>query len=252
MTATAQVHTLLKDSHFIGVLIQGSSAESQGVRYGAQGKRYVVACQDPMLSCLMIVAGLTGGLATGKSTIAQLFKHCGAVVLDADILARAVVRPGKPAWRDIVRTYGKGVLRADRSLDRTALARIVFQSRAKLRALNAIVHPWVARQQARLTKQAARKDPRAVVIYDAPLLIEAGAHRRMDRIIVINADRETQITRLRERNQLTRPEALRRIRSQMPLAQKVKLADYVIDGTLPVAQLRGEVTRIFSELQRLA
>ena len=200
----------------------------------------------------MIVAGLTGGLATGKSTVARLFKNCGAVVLDADILARAVVRPGKPAWRDIVRTYGKGVLRADRSLDRTALARIVFRSRPKLHTLNAIVHPRVAREQARLTREAARKDPRAVVIYDAPLLIEAGAHRRMDRILVIHADRETQITRLRERNHLTRPEALRRIRSQMPLAQKVKLADYVIDGTLPVAQLRGEVTHIFSELQRLA
>ena len=200
----------------------------------------------------MIVAGLTGGLAAGKSTVARLFKNCGAVVLDADVLARTVVQPGKPGWRDIVRTYGKGVLRADRSLDRPPLARIVFRSPPKLHTLNAIVHPRVAREQARLTREAARKDPRAVVIYDAPLLIEAGAHRRMDRIIVIHADRETQITRLRERNHLTRPEALRRIRSQMPLAQKVKLADYVIDGTLPVAQLRGEVTHIFSELQRLA
>ena len=173
-------------------------------------------------------------------------------MLDTDFWARAVVRPGKPAWLDSVRAYGRGVIRADRSIDRTALARIVFRSRPKLRTLNAIVHPRVAREQARLTREAARKDPHSVVIYAAPLLIEAGAHRRMDRILVIHADRETQITRLRERNHLTRPEALRRIRSQMPLAQKVKLADYVIDGTLPVAQLRGEVIHIFPELQRLA
>lgn len=200
----------------------------------------------------MPLIGLTGGLATGKSTIARFFQDCGAVVLDADALARQVVEPGKPAWRDIVRLFGKGVLDPDRTLNRAALARIVFRDPARLRKLNAIVHPRVAREQARLTHEIARKDPQAVIIYDAPLLIEAGAHRRMDRLLVITADRKTQLARLTKRNGLTRAEALRRLRAQMPVAQKVRLADHVLDGTLPRAQLRAKVRLLYEELRSLA
>lgn len=200
----------------------------------------------------MILVGLTGGLATGKSAVARLFQDCGAVVLDADVLARQLVEPGKPAWRDIVRAFGKQVLSPDRSLDRHALAKIVFRNRAKLKKLNAIVHPRVAREQTRLTREIARKDPDAVILYDAPVLIEAGAHKRMDKIVVVSADQETQIKRLRNRNHLSRTEALRRVRSQLPLAQKVKLADYVIDGTLSFEQTKNEVQRIYAELQQRA
>jgi dephospho-CoA kinase len=200
----------------------------------------------------MIIAGLTGGLATGKSTVSRLFQDCGAVLIDADVLARLVVEPGKPAWRDIVQTYGRGVLRPDRTLDRPALAKIVFCGHAKLTRLNAIVHPRVAREQARLTREIARKDPKAVILYDAPLLIEAGAHKRMKRIIVVMTDRQTQIARLQKRNGLSRAEALRRIRSQMPLAQKIKLADYVINGSLSPTQLRYAVAQIYEDLRRHA
>lgn len=200
----------------------------------------------------MILVGLTGGLATGKSAVARLFQDCGAVVLDADVLARQLVEPGKPAWRDIVRAFGKQVLSPDRSLDRHALAKIVFRNRAKLKKLNTIVHPRVAREQTRLTREIARKDPDAVILYDAPVLIEAGAHKRMDKIVVVSADQETQIKRLRNRNHLSRTEALRRIQSQLPLAQKVKLADYVIDGTLSFEQTKNEVQRIYDELQQRA
>lgn len=200
----------------------------------------------------MILVGLTGGLATGKSAVARLFQDCGAVVLDADVLARQLVEPGKPAWRDIVRAFGKQVLSPDRSLDRHALAKIVFRNRAKLKKLNAIVHPRVAREQTRLTREIARKAPDAVILYDAPVLIEAGAHKRMDKIVVVSADQETQIKRLRNRNHLSRTEALRRIQSQLPLAQKVKLADYVIDGTLSFEQTKNEVQRIYDELQQRA
>lgn len=198
----------------------------------------------------MILVGLTGGLATGKSTVSRLFQQCGAIVLDADILARQVVQPGKPAWRDIVRTFGKGVLRADRTLNREALAKIVFHHAAKLRRLSAIVHPRVAREQARLTREIAKKDPRAVVVYDVPLLFEAGLHKRVDRTIVVTADRETQIARLLKRNGFTRTEALRRLRTQMPLTKKVRLADYVLDGTLPFVKLRRQVDRVYQALQQ--
>lgn len=200
----------------------------------------------------MIVVGLTGGVATGKSTVARMFKTCGAHVIDADLLARQVVEPGKPAWRDIVAAFGKAVLRPDRTLDRAALARIVFQHPAKLRRLGRIIHPRVAREQARLARAIGKRDPRAVVIYDAPVLIEAKAHRRMDKLVVVTADRETQIARLRRRNGLSRAEALRRIRAQMPLTRKARLADDILDGTKPRAALRQDVRRLYRRFAALA
>jgi dephospho-CoA kinase len=204
-----------------------------------------------MLSSRMLLIGLTGGVATGKSTVAKLFKECGAVVIDADTLARQVVQPGKPAWKDIVRLYGKRVLEDDRTLNRPALARIVFHDPRKLRMLSRIIHPRVAREQSRLTRDLTRKDPDVMIVYDVPLLFEAGVDKRVDRIIVVVANRQTQITRLQRRNHLTRAEALRRIRSQMPLAHKVKHTDYVIDGTLPLPRLKRAVKQLYNELKRV-
>lgn len=197
----------------------------------------------------MILVGLTGGIATGKSTVAKMFERCGAVVIDADELARNVVKAGKPAWREIVKTFGRTVLNPDRTLNRHALGAIVFGNRAKLRKLEKIIHPRVAREQARLTRQAARRDPQAVVIYDVPLLFETGIDKRVDKIIVVTANKETQISRLTKRNGLTRPEALRRIRNQMPLAKKVRLADFVLQGTLKPAPLRQAVRALIRTLQ---
>ena len=200
----------------------------------------------------MILLGLTGGVATGKSTVAKMFEHCGAVVIDADELARDVVQPGKAAWREIVNTFGKTALNSDRTLNRHALGTIVFRSKAKLRQLERIIHPRVAREQARLTRQAARKDPKAVVIYDVPLLFEAGVDKRVDKIIVVTADRETQIARLKKRNGLSRAEAIRRISSQMPLAKKIQRADHVLNGPLPRPSLRRQVRQLFQHLRLLA
>ena len=197
----------------------------------------------------MIVVGLTGGVATGKSTIARMFKQCGAVVIDADQLVREVVKPGKPAWREIVRSFGPTILNPDRSINRRALGAIVFEKRNKLRRLERIIHPRVARIQARLTKEAARKIPDAIVIYDVPLLFEAGVDKRVDKIIVVTADRETQIARLRKRNGLTRAEAIRRINSQMPLAKKIHQADHVLNGTLPRPSLHKQVGRLSKSLR---
>ncbi len=200
----------------------------------------------------MILVGLTGGVACGKSCVARLFQDCGAILIDADVLARAVVEPGKPAWKDIAQAFGKKVILPDKTLHRHALAKIVFGSKAKLNKLNAIVHPRVAREQARLAREIAEKEPEAVILYDAPVLIEAGAHKRMDKLIVVAADEQTQVKRLHNRNHLSRTEALRRIKSQMPLANKTKLADYVIDGTLSYEQTKHEVERIYAELKQLA
>ncbi|WP_090751160.1 dephospho-CoA kinase [Candidatus Nitrospira nitrosa] len=200
----------------------------------------------------MILIGLTGGVATGKSTVAQMFKQCGAVVIDADALAREVVQPDKPAWRDVVRTFSKKVLNPDRTINRQALGSIVFRYPAKRRRLERIIHPRVAREQQRLTREAARKDPTAVVLYDVPLLFEAGIDKRVQKIIVVTADQQTQIARLKKRNGLSRAEALRRIRSQMPLAKKAQMADLVIDGTVSRAVGRRRVQEAFAILSQWA
>ena len=197
----------------------------------------------------MILVGLTGGIATGKSTVAGIFKRYGATVIDADALAREVVEPGKPAWREIVETFGKTVINPDRTLNRQALGTTVFGHPGRLRQLEQIIHPRVAREQIRLTKQAALNDPRAIVIYDVPLLFEAGIDKRVGATIVVTADRETQIARLKERNDLSRTEALRRIKSQMPLAEKRRRADYVLDGTLPLPQLKQQVRLLHQSLR---
>ena len=194
----------------------------------------------------MIVLGLTGGIATGKSTVAQMFKRYGAFIIDADQLAREVVRPGKPAWREIVKVF----LNPNRSINRRALGEIVFHNRRRLRRLERIIHPRVAKAQQRLARQIAERSPEAVIVYEVPLLFESGAHKRVDKIVVVTADRETQIARLKRRNGLTRAEALRRIKHQMPLTHKVRRADVVLDGTGNKATVRQEVRRLIRSLHR--
>jgi len=202
-----------------------------------------------LCSAPMILVGLTGGVATGKSTVAKMFKQCGAVLIDADLLARQVVEPDKPAWRAIVKLFGKTVLKQDRSLDRKAIGNIVFCNRTKRRQLERIIHPRVAREQQRLVRLIAKRKPRAVILYEVPLLFEADVDKRVDTIIVVTADRNTQIARLKKRNGLSRTEALRRISSQMPLAKKVQQADHVLKGTLPRPALRKQVGQLFKHFR---
>jgi len=205
-----------------------------------------------LCSAPMIVVGLTGGVATGKTTVAKMFKQCGAAVIDADQLAHDIVKPGKPAWRQIVNAFGKTVLNPDHTLNRRELGALVFGNRIKLRQLEKIIHPRVAREQARLTKAIARKHPKAVVIYEVPLLFEAGVDKRVDKIIVVTADRNTQIARLKKRNGFSRAEAIRRIRSQMPLAKKIQRADHVLNGTFSRPFLRKQVGQLFNSLRLFA
>ncbi|MGB0909764.1 MAG: dephospho-CoA kinase [Nitrospirales bacterium] len=199
-----------------------------------------------MLCCSMLIVGLTGGLASGKSTIAQLFQQHGANVLDADCLTREVVKPRRAAWKDIVQAFGQGILTDHQTVNRAALAKIVFKNPSKLKQLTDILHPRVASEQARLARIITQKHPDAVIIYDAAMLIESGAYKRMDQVILIKAKRETQLQRASKRNGMTKAEAIRRIRQQMPLREKLPYADHVIDGELPLQQLHPVVGELYN------
>ncbi len=178
-----------------------------------------------------LLVGLTGGIASGKSTVSRQLAELGCVVIDADVLAREVVAPGGPAWRAIVAAFGRNLLQPDDTLDRARLGALVFTDPDKRRQLEKITHPAIqARRQAMLDALAARGFD-GLVVQDAALLIEVGGAARVDRLVVVYVDPETQRERLMRRDGLEPAEAERRIGSQMPLAEKVRLAHYVIDNS---------------------
>jgi dephospho-CoA kinase len=178
--------------------------------------------------------GWTGGLGTVKATVAKMFARRGALVVDADELAREAVRPGRPAWKRIVKAFGRSVLKDDRSVNRRALAGIVFGDPRKVARLNAMVHPPVMREMRRRLASTAREGKRDVAVANVPLLFEAGMEDEFDRTVVVTCPRKEQVSRCRERDGLSRREIERRLRMQMPIAEKIRRSDYVIDngGTL--------------------
>ena len=193
-----------------------------------------------------LLAGLTGGIATGKSTVADMLRALGAVVIDADVLAREVVEPGEPALAEIAREFGAGVLQPDGRLDRKALGAIVFADPDKRRQLEGLTHPRIRERFMKQVAELAAQNFRGVVLFDAPVMIESGNYKNMDRLIVVVTDETTQLARLVVRDGGSRDEALRKIRSQMPLAEKAKLADYVIDNS----GTRGDTERQVREVYR--
>lgn len=178
----------------------------------------------------MKVVGLTGGIASGKSFVAGILASCGAVVIDADQLAREVVEPGEPAYREIVAVFGEGILQPDGNLDRKALGRIVFSDPAARGVLEKITHPAIA-ERASLGIDGERRRGARVVFYMVPLLIEAGLTSMVDEIWLVTVDGETQISRLMQRDKSSREEALRKIAAQMSLDEKVAFADVIIDNS---------------------
>lgn len=196
----------------------------------------------------MIKVGLTGGIACGKSTIARMLVAKGALLLDADQIAREIVEPGKPAWFDIVSWLGERVLKDDRLLDRAQIASLVFSDSEALRKLNNITHPRVKELFSIKSKEFARKFPDTIQVWDIPLLFEIGMDKDLDVVLVVAADKEIQIGRLSKRDGLAREEALRRIASQMDLQEKIKAADFVIFNNGSVASLQEQVERIWDKL----
>ena len=199
----------------------------------------------------MLRVGLTGGIGCGKSVVAAMLREQGFLVLDADTLAHQLVEPGQPAYDDVLQEFGKGVCDASGKIDRAKLAAIVFAEPAKLARLNQIVHPRVAEAQERQFTEWQRTHPRSVPVVEAALLVEAGAHNRLDRLVVVWCRPEQQIQRLRERG-MSAEEAQRRIASQMPLEEKRRLAEFQIDCSGTIEDTRQQVERLAAQLRQLA
>ncbi len=195
-----------------------------------------------------LLVGLTGGIATGKSTVSEILRQLGGEIIDADRLARDVVEPEQPAWKQIVAEFGRGVVTAEGALDRKRLGAIVFADPERRKRLEAITHPAIrARFQARLDELAAQGFA-GIVVFDAPVMIESGNYKNMDRLVVVVTDDATQAARLQERDGTDAAEGRRKIASQMPLAEKAKLADYVIDNSGAPEATAAEVRRVFAAL----
>jgi dephospho-CoA kinase len=177
----------------------------------------------------MRVIGLTGGIASGKSFVAGVLKKLGAVVIDADLLAREVVVPGAPAYHALIAEFGEGILNPDRTVNRTALGRLVFGDPAARKRLEGITHPAIGRLAEERLAELARQGE-GVVFYMAPILLEAGVTSRVDEIWVVYVDAATQLRRLMARDGSSREEALSRISAQMPLDEKVHYGNLVIDN----------------------
>jgi dephospho-CoA kinase len=195
-----------------------------------------------------LLVGLTGGIATGKSTVDTLLRALGAEIIDADVLAREVVEPGEPALAEIAAEFGPGVLGPDGRLDRKALGAIVFADPDRRRTLEAMTHPRIRERFQRRLDELAAAGFRGLVFFDAPVMIESGNYRNMDRLVVVITDEATQIARLMARDGIDRDEALRKIRSQMPLTEKAKLADYVIDNSTDRVTTERAVRRVHRAL----
>ena len=198
----------------------------------------------------MLNVGLTGGIASGKSTVARMLVEKGAVLIDFDELTREVEEPDKPAWWEIVRHFGEAVLLPDRRIDRGKLGAIVFGDPVKRRLLNDIVHPAVFDEWRKRLTEIERRQPDAVVLSDIPLLIEAGLEKMVDVVLLIYIPPDEQIRRLMARNGLSREEAERRVSAQMPIAQKIPRADRVIRNEGSIEETAREVERIWEELRR--
>jgi dephospho-CoA kinase len=195
-----------------------------------------------------LLVGLTGGIASGKSTVSRQLAELGCQVIDADVLAREVVAPGEPALAAIVAAFGPEVLRADGTLDRPRLAERVFDDPEARRRLEALTHPAIAaRREARLAALAAGGFD-GIVVQDAALLIEVGAARHVDRLVVVYAEPAVQTERLRQRDGLEPAGAERRIASQMPLAEKARLAHYVIDNSDSPEETAAQVRAVHAAL----
>ena len=196
----------------------------------------------------MVVIGLTGGVGTGKSTVAGMFKRLGAAVLDADAIAHEVMEPKHLAWRKVVQAFGESILNSDQTINRARLAARVFADAGERVRLERIVHPHVLREIRQRLRRLGRSRRTRAVVLDVPLLVEAGAHRLADALVVVTAPPDIQRRRIRERRGWSAEEAESRIGAQWELSAKAALADHVVDNGNGVDATRTQVKGIWRQL----
>jgi dephospho-CoA kinase len=190
--------------------------------------------------------GLTGGVASGKSTVSAILDELGAVIIDADVLAREVVAPGTDGLRKVVEAFGRDVLTDNGELDRPAMGTIVFADPQKRRVLEGIIHPRVRERGAEIEASAGSDD---VVVHDIPLLTETGQAGGFDAVIVVDVPTETQVERMVELRGMTREDAEARVAAQASREERLKIATHVVDNTGTLEDLRGRVTEVYRELR---
>jgi dephospho-CoA kinase len=196
-----------------------------------------------------MILGLTGGIASGKSSVADFFVECGALLVSADSLAREVVNPGSPTLASLVDVFGEEILTPGGSLNREVLAQQVFADPVARQRLESITHPAIAHlAECRLAVLQAA--PHDLIVYEAPLLFEAGAERRVDLVLVVVVDQANQLSRLLQRDKLSESAARQRIAAQWPQADKIQKADFVIDNSGSLSQTRATVGALYHYLTR--
>lgn len=200
----------------------------------------------------MVRVGLTGSIATGKSFVSKVLAELGCHLIDADETAREVVLPGSPALQEVVAEFGSDILQVDGTLDRAKLGAVVFADAAKLKVLNAILHPYIIVKQDECLREWEAVDSSGIAVVDAALMIESGGYQRFDKLVVVHCADDVQLQRLMTRNSLPREDAEKRIASQMSQAEKKKFADYLIDTTGGFEAARQETTVVFEKLVSLA
>jgi dephospho-CoA kinase len=196
----------------------------------------------------MKLIGLTGGIACGKSTVSSMFKELGAVVIDADKVARHVVEPGQKALDLIAAQFGGSILNSDGTLNRKALGRVVFKDMDRLKALNSIIHPEIKRVIIEEVDQIKKSNQSNVVIIDAPVLLESGMDEMVDEVWLVYVDPEIQVERLINRDNISLSEACIRIKSQMPVEDKIKKSDRIIDNSKGLEYTMQQVREIWQEI----
>jgi dephospho-CoA kinase len=200
----------------------------------------------------MLRVGLTGGLASGKSFVGHSLADLGCLLIQADELGREVQEPGGEAYDDIVREFGREILNPGGSLNRRRLAAVAFHDPERLNTLNALVHPHVRERRHRIEEEFARAHPHGIAVTEAAILIETGSYREYDRLIVAVCPPGLQVERAMARDHLTREEVLDRMRRQMPLDQKIKFADYVIDTSGPKEETIAQIRSVYESLRSLS
>lgn len=200
----------------------------------------------------MLRVGLTGGIATGKSTVGLMFVELGCHLIDSDRITHQLLEPGQAVYGAVVKEFGQRIVAADGTIDRRVLGDIVFRENPDGRkTLNALVHPAVIRRQQEWLTEMEQQYPAGIALVDAALMIEVGTYKNYDKVIVVTCSPEVQKKRLMRRSGLKEDEIDARIRSQMPMSEKVKYADFVIDNSGDLPDTRGQVADVYSQLQAL-